>query len=174
MALDTREVFRVKIRPPTEKKTAYFIGIARGASYNISFCAMHITYSTYQTWVVAFENCVSVISSFDSSPSPNQNTSLKSSLLYFWWCPFVRLSLRTKHTDQRVKPLLKLVLVCGSLYDSSLVYFYFWTIVYACICTLIEHIKLDFFMRVSGPCKINLPKYEYYIRPPRVKKENQN
>ena len=42
--------------------------------------------------------------------------------------PSVRTYVRTKQTDQRVKPLFKLVLWwvrrCGSLYDSSLVSFY--------------------------------------------------
>ena len=46
---------------------------------------------------------------------------------WWWWCPsvYTYVRVRTKHTDQRVKPFFKLVLClvlgCGSLSDSSLV-----------------------------------------------------
>ena len=60
----------------------------------------------------------------DPRPSTNQSTSLKSGSLFL-----VMVSVRTyktKQTDQRVKPLCKLVLWLvlgrGSLYDSSLVW----------------------------------------------------
>ena len=66
---------------------------------------------------------------FDSRPSTNQNTSLKSGSLFLvmvYVRPYIR-TYKTKHTDQRVKPLFKLVLWLvlgrGSLYDSSLVLF---------------------------------------------------
>ena len=58
--------------------------------------------------------------SIDPRPSTNHGTSLKSGSLCL-----VMASVRTKNTNQRVKPffnlVLWLVLVCGSQYDSNLV-----------------------------------------------------
>ena len=64
----------------------------------------------------------------DPRPSTNQSTSLKSVSLFLLMVS-VRPS-KTKQTDQRVKPLFKLVLRLvlgrGSLYDSSLVCYFFY------------------------------------------------
>ena len=62
--------------------------------------------------------------------APTKAQAWKVVHYFWWWCPSVRTyvpTYKTKQTDQRVKPLFKLVLWLvlrrGSLYDSSLVYY---------------------------------------------------